>query len=104
MTTERIAAPGREVDDRLPGADLVRAGLADVAAGRETVAGELARSASRRLRELGFASDLPGSTDENRLWELIEAEVGPARAHGRYNALRRRLLSFLRAAALASTR
>ena len=37
----------------LPGADLVAAGLADVLAGRGTVAGELVKIGSPRLRDCG---------------------------------------------------
>jgi hypothetical protein len=84
--------------DAVPGWELVRAGLADLAAGRVTIEGELVRSASERLAGLGIVADDGDLQPVNRLYELVEAEVGPARAHGRYNALRRRLASFLRAA------
>jgi len=85
--------------ERLPGWDLVAAGMADLAAGRVTIAGELVRDASLRLAEAGLpvpravAAESPG-----RLYELVVADVGAAAAHGRYNALRRRLASFVRTA------
>jgi hypothetical protein len=81
----------------VPGWELVDAGMTDLAAGRLTIESELVRSASDRLRGLGLNVP-PGDDQTNQLYALIEAEVGPARAHGRYNALRRRLTSFLRAA------
>jgi hypothetical protein len=78
------ASPGqvRTIDGGLPGAELVRAGLADLDAGRVTVAGELLRSVSHRLARVGIAVEAAAPGDD-RLWELVEAEVGPARAHGR---------------------
>lgn len=85
----------------LPGWDLVRAGLADLGVGRYTIAASLVASASVRLRELGL--DVPASSGggSTRLYELLVAEVGVARAHSRYNALRRRLSSFLGSARYA---
>jgi hypothetical protein len=85
--------------EALPGWDLVSAGLADLHAGRQTVPAMLVASASIRLRLLGIGLP-PRSVDEpqDRLYELLVDEVGEAAAHSRYNALRRRLLSFLRSA------
>jgi hypothetical protein len=99
MTKQRGGAAA--IDERLPGADLVAAGLEDLAAGRTTIAGELLRSASVRLSRLGIDVPRPRDGGPDGLWDLVEAEVGPGRVHGRYNALRRRLSSFLRAAELA---
>jgi hypothetical protein len=97
VTTRAEQATWPSDQRRLPGADLVAAGLADLQAGRETVAGELVRGASTRLAELGLV--VPGKGQHpDRLYELIVAEVGERAAHARYNALRRRLASFLRAA------
>ena len=82
----------------LPGADLVSAGLDDLAAGRPSIEAALVSVASGRLGELGV--ELPGppvAGASDRLYELVERQVGEARAHSRYNALRRRLSSFLRA-------
>ena len=81
----------------VPGADLVMAGLSDLAAGRETVEAMLVSCARARLERLGLV--LPGAviaSPETRLYALVEAQVGPRRAHSRYNAMRRRLVSFLR--------
>ena len=83
----------------LPGAELVEPGLADLAAGRETIAALLVASAAERLAEVGRpvpAFDPDGLTA--RLYGLIEASVGDAQAHATYNALRRRLVSYLRSA------
>lgn len=90
--------------DRLPGWEIVSAGLADLAAGRSTVAAMLVASASERLRDAGIlVPGIPIPDAQARLYELLTAEVGEGRAHGRYNALRRRLASFLRSAANAPT-
>jgi hypothetical protein len=85
----------------LPGADLVSTGLVDLASERESLEAALVSLASRRLHDLGV--DLPAKPMRNapdRLYELVEKEVGEAGAHSRYNALRRRLSSFMRALAL----
>jgi hypothetical protein len=83
----------------LPGWELVAAGVADLNAGHQTVAAMLVASASVRLRRLGLELP-PGLVDDPqaRLYDLLAEEVGEAAAHSRYNALRRRLLSFLRSA------
>jgi hypothetical protein len=83
----------------LPGWELVSAGVADLDAGRETIAAMLVASASVRLRRVGVILP-PRSVDDPhaRLYDLLAREVGEAAAHSRYNALRRRLLSFLRSA------
>jgi hypothetical protein len=102
----KIAAPRStpRLED-LPGWELVGPGLADLAAGRETIPGELVRQASGRLRELGLDVAAEWSAaDAHRLYDLVAADVGPRRAHGRYNALRRRLASFIRAGARARSR
>jgi hypothetical protein len=80
----------------LPGHELVSEGLADLAAGRESVAGLLVEMAAPRLRELGI--DVPRVTGQNashRLFELLSESDG---AHSRYNALVARVVSFSRAA------
>ena len=87
----------------LPGHDLVTAGLADLAAGRETAPALLVAMAAPRLRRLGF--DVPqggGDQPSHRLYELL-ARTGPG-AHGRYNALVGRIVSFARAAEHAAAR
>jgi hypothetical protein len=89
----------------LPGADLVATGMADLAAGRETIEGLLVLQATDRLRRLGYeVPELTVDRPEARMYALIEQEIGPRRAHGRYNALRRRLGSFIRSSAVAGAR
>lgn len=87
----------------LPGADLVSNGLDDLAIGRLSIEAALVSMATSRLRELGV--EIPGAPvrdASDRLYELVEKRVGEAGAHSRYNALCRRLSSFLRALALAN--
>ena len=83
--------------ENLPGADLMIAGLDDVAAGRETVAGELVKIGSPRLRESGVNVDVSLDADR-QLYRLLSASHGLA-AHSQYNALVRQLVSFERALA-----
>lgn len=83
--------------DDLPGADLVRQGLADLRGGRETVEALLVEVAGPRLRALGV--DVPKERDlepERRLYLRLSAE-SPEDVHGRYNAWIRRIVSFARA-------
>jgi hypothetical protein len=87
-------------DERIPGRHLVSRGLADLAAGRETIEAMLVVTGAERLRELGrHVPEVDGAGIGLRLYALVEADVGEVRAHSRYNALRRRLLSYLRTAA-----
>lgn len=85
----------------LPGWEIVRVGLGDLANRRSTIAAELVASASSALRARGLSVPDRSVVTSPGLYELIVADVGEQRAHGRYNALRRRLSSFLRAAAHA---
>ena len=90
--------------EALPGGDLVRQGLADLAAGVETVPALLVRIGAPRLRGAGVEVELrlePNGFPEHRLYELL-AEVDPDSAHSRYNAWLRRLVSFERAAECAA--
>ncbi|MGH7606149.1 MAG: hypothetical protein ACREME_02320 [Gemmatimonadales bacterium] len=84
----------------LPGADLVARGLSDLESGTETVESLLVSIGRPRLLRLGL--DVPPGHDraEIRLYEKLARE-DPARAHSRYNALVRRLMSFERAAECA---
>ena len=89
----------KELFAGLPGAELVAEGLADVAAGRESVAGELVKLGSPRLRDCGVEIDV--SRDDaleadRRLYRLLGAPYGHE-AHSQYNALIRQLVSFERA-------
>ena len=81
----------------LPGAELVLPGLADLAAGRDTVEALLVEIAAPRLRRLGL--DVPPRDDlepERRLYLRLHAER-PEGVHARYNALIRRLIAFSQA-------
>jgi hypothetical protein len=84
----------------LPGADVIEAGLRDLANGVETVEALLVSIGAPRLRTLGL--DVPKSIEnpELRLYHRLAADHGAA-AHARYNALVRLLVSFQRAAACA---
>lgn len=78
----------------LPGAELVEAGLEDLAAGRETAMALLVSIASLRLRRLGLS--VPRSRwdeAEHRLYRAL-SDMDPASAYSRYNSLLRRLNSF----------
>jgi len=85
----------------LPGAELVDKGLADLAQNAETIESLLVSIGSPRLRSLGVAFERePFSDPEHRLYELLGREHGN-NAHGQYNALVRRLVSYERALACA---
>jgi hypothetical protein len=81
--------------EALPGADLVTRGLHDLAEGRESVEALLVAIGGPRLRRLGLTVPRLASP-EHRLYEHL-ARLDPDQAHGRYNALVRRLVSFERA-------
>lgn len=103
--SDTVAGMGMHTADSLPGPELVATGLADLAAGHETIEGLLVLQASDRLRRLG--DHVPAITidrPEARMYALIEQDVGPRRAHGRYNVLRRRLVSLIRSAAVTGIR
>lgn len=86
----------------LPGGDLVRAGLADLSRGAETVEALLVAIGAPRLRRLGLdVPEAPFPSPEHRLYERLRQE-DPDGAHSRYNALLARLVSFERAAECAS--
>lgn len=85
--------------DRLPGAELIRAGLADLTQGRETVATLLVEIAAGRLEQSGLTvPPIPVSVTEAeiRLYRKLGEEHG-VEADAQYNALLRRLSSFCRA-------
>jgi hypothetical protein len=78
----------------LPGADLIRKGLLDLALGRESQESLLVEIGASRLRRLGFDVDVPRrELPEHELFLRLSAEDAD-RAHSRYNALLRRLASF----------
>jgi hypothetical protein len=91
-----------EVPESLPGHELVRAGLVDLAAGRESEASLVVAMAAPRLRALGLEVSASGiEQPAYRLYELLAA--GNGGAHSRYNALVGRVVSFARAAEHASS-
>jgi len=88
--------------DAFPGYPLVRQGLEDLAARRQTVPAFLVLVGAPRLRQIGI--DVPATTimePEHRLYEMLAAEDANS-AHSRYNALIRELVSFERAAECAA--
>lgn len=91
--------------ERLPGAELVAAGIADLLAERETALAALVSMAAPRLRGAGMdvPPATPGESPSHRLYELL-ARTDPATAHRRYNALVGRIVSFARAAERAPRR
>lgn len=94
---------------RLPGAELIEAGLRDLAAGRESTESLLVLIGAPRLRRIGIDIPLgnadwtqtPGFSPEHRLYTRL-ASADPDSAHSRYNALIRTLVSFERAAECVS--
>ena len=87
-----------EVSDALPGADLIREGLRDLAAGMESIPSLLVLIGGPRLRRIGFVvPDDTADFPEDRLYAKL-AEEDSDSAHSRYNALIRKLVSFERAA------
>jgi hypothetical protein len=82
----------------LPGAELIESGLADLSAGTESVGSLLVSIGASRLRRAGIAVPRAIPDPEHRLYALLAAE-DPARAHSRYNALLRRLVSYERSVA-----
>jgi len=87
--------------ETLPGADLVKQGVSDLDAGRETIEALLVSIGAPRLRSVGIELSTPITAPEHKLYALLASEKGDA-AHSAYNALIRRLVSFERAAACAS--
>jgi hypothetical protein len=87
---------------RLPGAEIVLAGIADIEAGRRSVNASAVQSAAPRLRRAGLHApsaegDVPAA---HELYGQLYAEHGDA-AHSRYNAILARVASFAGAAELA---
>jgi hypothetical protein len=83
---------------------LFDAAVADLRAGVESPAALLVSMARSRLVDAGLAvPPAPVERPGHRLYDLLAAE-DPDNAHGRYNALLRRIVSFARAAEHAATR
>jgi hypothetical protein len=79
----------------LPGGDLIDAGLEDLSAGVVSVASLLVSIGAPRLARAGIDVSRAFPDPERRLYDLLASE-DPAGAHGRYNALIRRLVSYER--------
>lgn len=77
----------------LPGGDIIDAGLADLAAGKETEGSLLVSLAAPRLRREGVPVGPSLDNPDERLYELL-AGIDPDLAHARYNAYLRRVVSF----------
>jgi len=100
-----------DVQTDLPGADLLARGLADLYLGKASENALLVSIAGPRLRGLGLeVPELPkrvvdGAVEsyEHRLYDLL-SDQDRARAHSRYNAVLRRMVSYARAAEHASAR
>ncbi len=87
--------------ETFPGVDLIRRGVTDLNAGRESAEALLVSIGAPRLRSLGIELSAPIASPEHKLYRLLAREKGDA-AHSTYNALIRRLVSFERAAACAN--
>ena len=81
----------------LPGSGLVLKGIADLKRGEDSVEALLVSIGAPRLRQAGFHVPEPLESPEHRLYQVLAAEDSDS-AHGRYNALVRRLVSFERSA------
>lgn len=88
------------VDLDLPGADIVAAGLADLHRGVASIDALVVSIGAPRLTALGFDVPVVDPDADRVLYRRLAAEDADS-AHGRYNALVRRLVSFERAAARA---
>lgn len=95
----RMSDPQRS-DPALPGQDLIERGLLDLARCNESIEALLVSIGAPRLRRIGLTVPPVFADAERRLYERL-AESGSDTAHGRYNALVRRLVSFERAAECA---
>jgi hypothetical protein len=93
----------QEALSALPGAEIVLPGLADLAAGRESVNASAVQSAAVRLRKVGLSAPMveSGPPASHRLYRQLAGEVGEKAAYNRYNAILERVASFARAAELA---
>jgi len=78
----------------LPGADLIRKGLADLGRGEVSAESLLIEISASKFLRLGCeVGPRRQRMPEHELFERLAA-ADPARAHSRYNALLRRLASF----------
>jgi hypothetical protein len=77
----------------LPGNDLIRQGLEDLARGTVSATALLVSIGAHRLRRAGLEVPLALSDADHRLYQLLAQEFGND-AHSRYNGLLRTLVSF----------
>ncbi len=84
----------------LPGSDLIKSGMNDLAEGVTSIPALLVSIGAPRLRRLGFELPPVIRSPERCLYDLLHM-AGPDAAHSKYNALIRRLVSFERAAECA---
>jgi hypothetical protein len=87
--------------EHLPGEDLIRQGLSDLADGRETIPALLVSIGAPRLQSAGLKIGRTLPEADHRLYFLLSREFGDD-AHSQYNALLRRLVSFEQALECAS--
>lgn len=81
----------------LPGSDTVERGIADLARGRESEEALAVATAAERLRAAGVAVPEAGiERPSHRLYAVLAQACGDD-AHGRYNAVLRRVSSYARA-------
>lgn len=85
--------------ERLPGSEIVLAGIADLEAGRRSVNASAVQCAAERLRRIGLnARGVEGETPAaHELYRQLRGELGDG-AHSRYNAILARVASFAGAA------
>lgn len=86
---------------KLPGGDLIHIGIEDMKVGIESQEAFLVAIGRLRLIRLGISvPNPPFASPEFKLYEYL-SQTDPDAAHGKYNALIRRLVSFERAAECA---
>jgi hypothetical protein len=90
-----VSATLHHIENRLPGADLIQRGVADLRAGKETAEALLVSIGATRLQSVGVEVPSPIESPEHKLYRLLARERGNG-AHSAYNALVRRLVSFER--------
>ena len=93
-----MSAAANKIDGALPGAELVKQGMADLAAGQITEFSLLLLIAAPRLRRLGLTikEQHIGQPYEHELYDRLEQRLGTA-AHSHYNSLIRRIDSYAHA-------
>jgi hypothetical protein len=85
---------------QLPGADLVDKGITDLRAGVASIEAMLVSQAPEALAAVGVDLPEPLAEPEHSLSVILERSFGDG-AHSKYNAYRRQLASYLRAARCA---